>query len=106
MDINVSIISGVIVTPPAWFPLLNNKRAIVFTLKNQEVYRLSSGQTARHSNHVTVEILGKLAERYSDELIVGRQYIVTGYIRVDEIKNEDRTRIRAFRVEEVLDGNG
>ena len=105
MDINVTILSGIIVTTPSWFPLLNNKRALVFTIKNQEVYRLSDGRVAKHANHVTVEILGKLAERYFEELQYGKQYVVTGYLRVDEIKGADRTRIRAFRVDEVLSGD-
>ena len=105
MDINVIILSGTIVSQPSWFPL-SNKRALVFTLKNQEVYRLADGRIAKHSNHISVEILGKIAERYAEELRQGQKYLVTGYLRVDEIKGEDRTRIRAFRVEEVIDGNG
>lgn len=105
MDVNFTFLTGTIVTTPSWFPLINNKRALVFTVKNQETFRLADGRLAHHSNHVTVEVLGKNAERYFDELKCNQRYQISGYLRVDEIKGSDRVRVRAFRIEEIFDGN-
>jgi len=100
MDINFTLLTGTIVTTPSWFPLSNNKRALIFTILSRESFKLSDGNRAHHDNLVTVEVLGRNADKYFDELKRDSRYQVVGYLRVDEIKGEVRTRIRAFRIEE------
>lgn len=101
MDVNIVIITGTLVTHPSWFPLANNKRALIFTIRNQEHFKLSDGRMAHHNNHINIEVLGKNAERCFEELKPQLKYQITGYLRVDEINGLEKLRVRAFRVEEV-----
>lgn len=104
-DINFTFITGTIVTKPSWFPLANNKKALIFNIKSQESFRLADGRMAAHSNYLTIEVLGKNAEKYFQELQLNQRYQIAGYLRVDEIKGTDKVRIRAFRIEEVFNGD-
>lgn len=94
-DFNFTILTGTIVSTPSWIPLAHNKRALVFTLQNNEHYQLADGRKSVHRNNLIVEVLGKNAERYAKELTLNQRCSVNGYLRVDEA----RTRIRAFRIE-------
>lgn len=99
--LNFTILTGTIVSAPAWIPLAHNKRALVFTLQNNEHYQLASGAPAVHSNNINIEVLGKNAERYFNELHLHQQCSVVGYLRVDEVRGQDKVRIRAFRIEDL-----
>lgn len=97
-DVNVVILTGTILSKPSWFPLKNNKRALIFTLQNCEHYHKSTGESAVHRNEVVVEILGRNAERYFNELSVQQRCQVTGYLRSDEIKGLQVIRVRALHI--------
>lgn len=100
-DVNFTFLTGTIVTTPSWISLSNNKRALIFTLQNTERFKLADGRSANHTNHIVVEILGKNADRYEKEFVVHQRVQIVGYLRVDELKGEEKTRVRAFRMEDM-----
>ena len=100
-DFNFTFLTGTVISTPSWIPLSNNKRALIFTISNKEHYRLADGRSATHDNKITVEVLGKNAEKYFDEVKNGGCYQIVGYLRVDEIKGVEKTRVRAFRIEDI-----
>lgn len=100
-DINFTFLTGTVVTNPSWVPLAHNKRALVFTIRNNESFRLADGRSATHVNNIVIEVLGKNAEKYYYEIALHKKIQIVGYLRVDEMKGADRTRVRAFRVEDI-----
>ena len=100
-DVNFTLLTGTIISIPSWVPLSNNKKALVFTLQNNEVYELADGRKASHQNRVTVEVLGRNADKYFAELTINQRCQVVGYLRVDEMKGQDKLRVRAFRIEDM-----
>ena len=100
-DINFTFLTGTVVTVPSWVPLAHNKRALVFTIRNNENFKLADGRNATHSNNIVVEVLGKNAEKYSYEVALNKKVQIVGYLRVDEMKGSEKTRVRAFRIEDI-----
>lgn len=99
-DVNIVVATGVADSAPSMVPIKNNKKLCVFTLKTVEKYLLSSGAPAYHENYLTVEALGKTAERCLQEVREGGRYIVQGYLRVDDLHGVERTRIRAYNIQD------
>jgi single-stranded DNA-binding protein len=100
-DFNFTFLTGTVISPPSFIPLANGKKALIFTLQNKEHYKLADGRAASHSNNITVEVLGKNADKYSSELKIGTRCNVVGYLRVDELKGQEKMRVRAFRIEDL-----
>ena len=100
-DVNFTFLTGTIISTPSWVPLTNNKRALVFTIQNNEVYVLADGRKSSHPNRIVVEVLGRNADKYFDELSLNQRCQVVGYLRVDEMKGQDKLRVRAFRIEDM-----
>ena len=104
-DINFTILTGTIASAPAWVPLSNSKRALVFTLQNNEHYQLSNGEAAVHQNSITVEVLGRNAEKYASEFVAGQRCQIVGYLRMDMMRGQERIRVRAFKIEDAGGNN-
>lgn len=100
-DINFTFLTGTVISVPSWVPLAHNKRALVFTIRNNENFKLADGRSATHVNNIVVEVLGRNADKYFSEIVINKKVQVVGYIRVDEMKGSDRTRVRAFRIEDI-----
>lgn len=100
-DFNFTFLTGTIISPPNFIPLINNKKALIFTIENREVFQLGNGRPSSHKNLITVEVLGKNADKYAEELSVGSKIQVVGYIRTDTIHSEVKVRVRAFRIEDI-----
>lgn len=99
-DVNIVVVTGIAHSAPSQVSLKNNKKLCVFTLKVVEKYQLSSGASAQHENYLTVETLGKAAERCMLEVKPGNRYQVQGYLRVDDLHGVERTRIRAYNIQD------
>lgn len=98
-DDNFTYHSGVVHSSPSWVSLANNKRALIFTLKNVERFFSGENRPAEHDNYFQVEVLGKNAEKYERDLKIGLHIRVKGYLRDDELAGGRKTRIRAFTIE-------
>lgn len=98
-DVNLAIVSGELVEDPVMHTLKNSKRILTFTLKVVEKFNLHDGSPGSHENYLTVEALGRNADTYKRDLVLGQRYQITGYLRVDDINGEERTRIRCFNVQ-------
>jgi single-stranded DNA-binding protein len=100
-DSNDITFSGTVITEPSWFQLSANKKALIFTIRSEELFQKADGRQASHSNDMDVEVLGKSAERYFQEIHVSKYCIVKGYIRTDIIDGVKKARIRAYKVSYV-----
>lgn len=105
-DINVVILTGTVESTPTFVTVKNNKRILLFTLKNCEDFELFDGSPAVHANYFTVEVLGKNADRYVQILRIGTKCQISGYLRADELNGSDKVRVRAFRIENSMVQDG
>jgi single-stranded DNA-binding protein len=90
--------SGVIIDEPKMITLRNGQKLLSFTFLVTEHFTTGSGAPGRHENYFTIEALGRQAETYYRELIVGVRYQVKGYLRADNLNGVDRVRVRAFTI--------
>lgn len=100
-DFNFTFLTGTVVSTPSFVPLAHSKKALVFTIENREVFILSNGKSSSHKNLITVEVLGKNADKYAQEIAEGSRIQVVGYIRTDMMHSENKVRVRAFRIEDI-----
>ena len=99
-DVNEVLLTGVAHSTPSMVLLKNNTKLCVFTLKTVERYSRASGVDSQHDNYITIEALGKTAERCMTDVKPGNRFMVKGYLRVDDIHGIERTRIRAYSVQD------
>ena len=99
-DINHVMLSGTVSTTPTLVGIKHNKKMCVFTFLNTETFLTGGGQKQEHHNLITVEVLGRNAMKYYETLRKGGHYLITGYVRVDDISGVERARIRAFNIQE------
>jgi single-stranded DNA-binding protein len=90
--------SGIIVDEPKMMTLKNGQKLLSFTFLVTEHFTLANGSPGRHENYLTVEALGRSAENYLKELIVGERYQVKGYLRADSLNGTEKVRIRCFTI--------
>jgi single-stranded DNA-binding protein len=90
--------SGVVVDEPRMITLKNGQKLLSFTFLVVEHFILHGGAPGRHENYFTVEALGRQAETYYKELVVGDRYQVKGYLRADNMNGVEKIRIRAFTI--------
>lgn len=93
-DVNNVVLTGQVVNEPSIHLLKNSKKLLIFSFKVIEKFRLADGRPASHDNILIVEALGKHAETYYKELVVGERYQISGYLRSDK----DKVRIRCYNI--------
>lgn len=94
--------SGIIVDEPKAKTLKSGQKSISFTFLVVEHFTLGNGQPGKHENYFTVEALGRQAEAYLNELVVGERYQIKGYLRAEGTS----IFIRCFKVQtDVISGN-
>ena len=98
-DINHVIISGEVASDPTVIQIRHNKEMLLFTIRVVENF-VSDGERREHRNFLTVEVLGRNVDKYKTTIRRGRRYVLTGYFRNDDIDGVERTRIRAFNINE------
>lgn len=98
-DINHVILTGIVDSAPRLLPLKNGRTFCQFVLLNVERYELADGSPATHENYFSVEVFGKGAERTMQDVRQGARYVISGYLRVDDIEGIERTRVRAFKIQ-------
>jgi len=96
--INKTTHTGVLVDEPKVITLKNYKKILSFTLRVDEHFTLADGSPGLHENFFTYEVLGKNVDAYLNDLIVGNEYLVEGYMRADSINGEERVRVRCFNI--------
>lgn len=94
-DVNFVLVTGLLTAEPEERILKNNKRMVVFTLKVTEKFQLFNGAQGTHDNYIKFEALGKNADIYYRDLVVGDRYQITGYLRVDN----DDVRVRCYNLQ-------
>lgn len=98
--------SGVLVDQPRLQVLKNNREILIFTLKVTEYFTLANNIPGSHENFFTYEVLGRNARAYLNELRVGHRYIVSGYLRADNINGETKVRVRCYNVQPEMVDDG
>ena len=97
-DSNDVTFGGTIITEPTWFQLSVNKRALIFTIRSEEVFQKFDGSLSSHPNEMDVEVLGRSAEQYYNDLSTGMYCSIKGYIRTDIMNGTKKARIRTFKI--------
>ena len=98
-DINFTIHTGELTSEPKIHVLKNSKKILTFTLRVTEKFELADGSPGAHTNFFTFEALGRHADTYFRELVIGRRYQINGYLRHDNIGGVDKVRIRCFNIQ-------
>lgn len=97
--------SGIVVDEPKMMTLKNGQKLLSFTFLVIEHFTLANGTPGRHENYLTVEALGRQAESYYKDLVVGDRYQIKGYLRADNLNGVDKVRVRCFTIlTDVVDG--
>lgn len=99
-DFNHVILTGEAMTAPKQVLLRSGKPIALFTLKNLEKFVLGSGKMATHENFLSIEVFGRNVERTLVDVRQGDRYVITGYLRVDEVDGIEKVRVRAFNIQE------
>jgi single-stranded DNA-binding protein len=97
-DANDITFSGVVTRAPSWFQLSANKKALIFTIRSEEVFKKSDGSTSSHPNEMDIEVLGKSADQYFLDIKLHTYCSVKGYVRTDIIDGVKKARIRSYRI--------
>jgi single-stranded DNA-binding protein len=82
-DQNKCAFSGTVVDEPKLKVLKSGQKSIKFTFLTIEDFTLSNGTSACHENYLTIEALGRQAENYLNELVVGNRYQIEAYARAE-----------------------
>ena len=98
MDINKVWLSGVVITKPVLTKLSSQVPSCSFRLQVTERYVNKRNEELSRQNIITVESLGKSAERIAETIKQGSRYTVDGYIRVDLTHDGESIRIRSFAI--------
>ncbi len=99
-DLNHVTVSGSAETKPSVVTLASGTKLCMFTIKNTERYTQGDGRMGVHHNFLTIETLGKQADRCLLQVRPGRRYIIDGYLRSDVLNEQEQTRVRAYSVRE------
>jgi len=95
--LNRSILQGKVVSTPTTKQLNPRTKITSFSLLTVESWLNDEGQPREHRNFVTVEVVGRDAERISKTPL--NSYVtVEGYIRSDEIKGVHAVRVRTLTI--------
>jgi single-stranded DNA-binding protein len=98
-DINSVVLTGTVESPPYLHTLKNSQKLLAFTLKVVERYQLKDGTPAQHENFFAIEILGRHVETHFRDIEPGKRYMVTGYLRADDLGGVEKIRIRCFNLQ-------
>lgn len=101
-DVNQVIITGKIVTAPSIVTFKTGKNLCILTVCCCEPFLTATGQQSSHYSYFTVEVLGRNADIYAQQLRKDERVIVTGYLRADEINGVEKTRIRAYNIQKEI----
>lgn len=82
-DQNKCSFSGALIDAPRPRILKSGQKSILFTFLVIERFTLGNGNPGSHENYFTVEALGRQAETYLNELIVGERYQIEAYARAE-----------------------
>jgi len=97
-DTNHVLISGTAHSNPNAVPIKNNKQLCLFTLvTDEEIF--TRGKNAKHSNFLTIEVLGRNVDKCLEMVRKGERYFISGYLRTDDLDGIERTRIRAYNIQ-------
>lgn len=99
MDINKVWLSGVVITKPVLTKLSSQVPSCSFRLQVTERYVNKRNEDLSRQNIITIESLGRSAERVAETIKQGSRYTVDGYIRVDVSGDgSESIRIRSFAI--------
>lgn len=101
MDVNKTTHSGTVMTNPTLSTLGGKTPIAIFTLKVQESWNDKKGNPQYRDNIIKFEELSAKAYWVKTNVKIGKRFIVDGYIRHEQINNEEETKIRVFHIEEI-----
>jgi len=98
-DINKVWLSGVAITKPVLTKLASQVPSSSFRLQVTENYVNKRNEAMSRHNIVTIESLGKSAEKIAQTVNQGSRYTTDGYLRIDvNTDGSDNIRVRSFAV--------
>lgn len=96
--INKVWLSGVVRTHPKIRKISEKTKLTSFAISVLEEWSTASGERKAHRNDITIEVLGKEAERACELLSPGDRVSIDGYIRSETFKGRQQLRIRVFNI--------
>ncbi len=96
-DVNKVWISGVVVSRPVLTQLSSKTPLTSFNICVNEEF-VQNGVPSVRENIVTVESLGKAAEKNLHFVKLGQRYQIDGYLRVDNFDGKNVMRIRTYAI--------
>jgi len=98
-DVNLSVLTGTVISTPTLIPIRGNKHMLLFTVSTVEKFVNAAGVQSQHDNEIPVEVLGRNAESFHKTVLRGERYLLTGYLRVDDLNGVERMRVRLLSLQ-------
>jgi single-stranded DNA-binding protein len=99
-DLNSVQLVGELIGSPYIHTTRQGTEILLGRLQVVERFQLADGRQASHTNDIAFEVVGKI-DRYLDLLKPGKRYHLNGYLRVDVLKGEQKTRVRCFSIQKA-----
>lgn len=99
-DVNKTTHTGTAISRPTFTYLASKTPLAIFTLKVRETWKDGEGKVQCRDNLIKMEALRKQAYWVRENVKVGHRYYIDGYIRTDNMADNEDVKVRILHIEE------